>query len=436
MRMVEQSDWRMIARLNVPGEADGEQWQPWSPREVLAPSLSHGDQGVLQATGAENETSYGSWRRTVQKVRPGAAYRLTAQCECEGVERIEQSVFARLHWLDEQGGLIRPVDNALVRPAAGGSRQDAGGAPASVDYQTVAPEGADRLIVDLGLRWTTGTVRWGEVVLYEADKLPYRLVKLATVFHRPRNTRSPADSVAQFRDLIESQAPMDCDLICLPEGITLIGTGQSFAEVAEPVPGPTTETLGALARRRKCYIVAGLYEQVEDDMIYNTAVLIDRDGQVAGRYRKTHLPQEESDMGLTPGPARTAGGVGSGPGAGAEAYPVFQTDFGTVGIIVCWDVQFPEPAREMAAAGAEVILLPIWGGSEVVTRARAIENHVFLVSSSYDMRTMIVDPSGKVLAEASSERPIVTAEVDLNLPIYQPWLGDMRCRTWTERRCL
>jgi predicted amidohydrolase len=433
---IKQSDWRMIARLNEPGEADAEQWQPWSPREVLAPSLSHADRGILQIVGTENETCYGSWRRTVQNVRPGAAYRLTVQCQCEGVERIEQSVFARLHWLDEQGGLIRPVDNALVRPAADGIPQDAGASPADVDYQTVAPEGADRLIVDLGLRWTTGTVRWGEVILYEADNLPSRLVKLATVFHRPRNTRSAARSVSEFCDLIDSQAPMDCDLICLPEGITLIGTGLSFAEVAEPVPGPTTETLGALARRRKCYIVAGLYEhQGADDIIYNAAVLIDRAGQVAGIYRKTHLPQEESDMGLTPGPARKAGDIGPGSGAG-EAYPVFRTDFGTIGIIVCWDVQFPEPAREMAAAGAEVILLPIWGGSEVVTRARAIENHVFLVSSSYDMRTMIVDPLGAVLAEASAERPVVTAEVDLNLPIYQPWLGDMRCRTWTERRCL
>jgi predicted amidohydrolase len=102
--------------------------------------------------------------------------------------------------------------------------------------------------------------------------------------------------------------------------------------------------------------------------------------------------------------------------------------------MICWDVQFPEPARALALKGAEVILLPIWGGSEVLARARAIENHVFLISSSYDMRTFIVNPAGEVLAEASKEHPCVSAEMQLDRKIVQPWLGDMKPRTWKERR--
>jgi predicted amidohydrolase len=103
-------------------------------------------------------------------------------------------------------------------------------------------------------------------------------------------------------------------------------------------------------------------------------------------------------------------------------------------MMICWDLQFPEPARAMAAQGAEVILLPIWGGSDVLAQARAIENHVFLISSSYDMRTFIVDPAGKVLAEASKDKPVVTAELFLDRKVFQPWLGDMKNRTWKERR--
>jgi predicted amidohydrolase len=160
-----------------------------------------------------------------------------------------------------------------------------------------------------------------------------------------------------------------------------------------------------------------VYERVAPEL-YNTAVLIGRDGALVGRYRKTHLPREESEAGIAPG----------------AVYPVFDTDFGRVGLMICWDLQFPEPARALAAQGAELIALPIWGGSEVLARARAIENAVFLVSSSYDMRSFVVDPAGKILAEATNAAPVAVAEVHLDRPIYQPWLGNMKTRTWKERR--
>jgi predicted amidohydrolase len=103
--------------------------------------------------------------------------------------------------------------------------------------------------------------------------------------------------------------------------------------------------------------------------------------------------------------------------------------------MVCWDLQYPEPARALARAGAEIILLPIWGGNEILAQARAIENHVFLVTSSYDITTRIIDPMGRVLAEATAENPVAAASVDLAAPIVQmPWLGDMKSRTWSERR--
>jgi predicted amidohydrolase len=207
------------------------------------------------------------------------------------------------------------------------------------------------------------------------------------------------------------------DVLCLPEGISVVGTGKSYWDVSEAIPGPATERLGSLARQLHSYIVAGVYER-EGAVLYNTAVLLGRDGKLVGKYRKTHLPREEWEAGVTPG----------------NDYPVFETDFGKVGLIICWDVQFPEPSRAMALKGAELLLLPIWGGNETLAKARAIENHVFLVSSSYDMKTFIVDPTGKVLAEATHEQPLASATLHLDQKIYQPWLGDMKNRTWRERR--
>ena len=80
------------------------------------------------------------------------------------------------------------------------------------------------------------------------------------------------------------------------------------------------------------------------------------------------------------------------------------------------------------------MLLPIWGGNETLLRARALENHAFVVSSGYDIKSCVVSPDGKILSEATTETPAVTATINLDQKIFQPWIGDMSTRTWKERR--
>ncbi len=205
------------------------------------------------------------------------------------------------------------------------------------------------------------------------------------------------------------------DIVCLPEGITVVGNGKTYAEVAEPIPGPSTQFLGKLASKHRMYVVAGLYERA-GTTIYNTSVLIDRDGRLTGKYRKVCLPREEIDGGITPG----------------HEYPVFETDFGRVGMMICWDVHFPEVARALAAGGAEVLLMPIWGGNEALARARAIENQIYLVASGYDFKTAIFDKTGRSLAEAGDGTSVLVSEVDLNQREIWPWLGDWPARIWRE----
>jgi predicted amidohydrolase len=206
-------------------------------------------------------------------------------------------------------------------------------------------------------------------------------------------------------------------VIVLPETITLVGTQFRYADVAEPVPGPTTERLGALARELRTYIAAGLIER-EAQAIYNTAVLVDRQGRVAGKYRKVYVPREEVEGGITPG----------------ADYPVFRTDFGTVGLMICWDLAHPDPARAMARRGAEILLWPVWGGNDTLARARAIENQVFLAASCYDCATNIVDPEGRVLAEAGEQGTVALATIDLSRRYVAPWVGYVRARIRQEIR--
>ena len=405
---------RFAEMKQVQGKPEG--WTTWAARPEIAPrfevasAAGREGKGALVIRAEGNAAAVGAWRRRVDGITPGATYRFAAHYRTEGVPHERWSVSGRLEWLDEKNQRVRPPDYALDTRAENGWN--------CLRHVTRAPQDARSVMIELSLAWAPeGVVWWDEVELREDPTAQQRVVRAMTVRHRPRGTKSAAESVEQFCKIIEGTASQKPDLICLPEGMTVVGTGKSYAEVAEAVPGPTTRRLGQVARSLGAYIVAGLYERV-GPVIYNTAVLIDRKGEVAGTYRKTHLPREEVEAGLTPG----------------SDYPVFQTDFGTVGLMICWDVQFPEPARALALKGAEVILLPIWGGSEVLARARAIENHLFLISSSYDMKSFIVDPKGDVLAEGTDGQPAAVAELRLDERIIQPWLGDMKTRTWKERR--
>jgi predicted amidohydrolase len=391
-------------------------WAMWAPRAEIAPKFAaettggRNGEGSLKIEGGGNSAAWGLWRKKVGGIVGGRHYRFTAHFRAEDVSNPQWSVSSRVTWLNQKGDIERPADIIL-----NGEKH---GEWTKCEQTMEAPAGARAALIELALGWCpNGTVWWDEPKLVEVPATRNRIIRAMTLFDRPRETGSATKSVEEFCRLLEGAGSQKPDIVCLPEGITAIGTGKSYVDVSEPVPGPTTARLGVTAKRLNSYIVAGLYERV-GHVVYNTAVLIGRKGELVGKYRKTHLPREEVEAGLTPG----------------DSYPIFDTDFGKVALMICWDVQFPEPARAMAAKGAEIIMLPIAGGSETLAKARAIENHVFLVSSSYDMKTFIVDPKGDVMVEATNNGETALAELHLDRKIIQYWTGDMKPRTWKERR--
>jgi predicted amidohydrolase len=153
-------------------------------------------------------------------------------------------------------------------------------------------------------------------------------------------------------------------------------------------------------------------------------VLIGPDGRVLGKYRKVCLPHSEVEAGVTPG---------------AE-YPVFETKFGKVGMMVCYDGFFPEVARELTKRGAEVIAWPVWGCDPLLARARANENRVFVVSSTYMdaganwMLSAVYDRDGTPLAVAQKWGTVAVREVDLNGRHIGPYnLGDFHAMVQRHR---
>ena len=209
------------------------------------------------------------------------------------------------------------------------------------------------------------------------------------------------------------------DLIVFPESVTT-GFGPKVTvdelfEMAETIPGPFIEEVCALCKKLSVHVVLPVYEKgLEKGVVYNSSVLIDSEGRVLGTYRKTHLFPTER---------RSAGGWST---PGREA-PVFDTDLGRIGMIICYDGDFPELSRALAVQGAEIITRPsallrsheIW---KLTNRARAYDNHVYVIGVNqigpdaignyYFGHSQIISPIAHVMAQASGTEEVVAAELD------------------------
>ncbi len=393
-----------------------EGWEIWSHRPASAPRMfvsdapSLGDAGSLAIAADGNAAAHGGWQRLVRDIVPGRWYRLQASYRCAKVAAENWQVVARIEWRGPDGKRKDQPDYA-----AWATRE---GEWTRVDDVFQAPEGSAIAALQFHLLHAPqGTVWWDAIHFAEVPAPAPRLVTVASVNLRPRQTAGKHASLAAFAETVRKQVPSGADLILLPEGVTVVGTNRSYVDVAAPVPGEDTAFLGQLAREKKAYVAAGVYER-EGDVVYNTSVLLDRQGKLVGKYRKVYLPREELEGGITPG----------------DSYPVFETDFGRVGMMICYDVFFPDPARALAVQGADIILMPIWGGPERLAVARALENRVYLAASGYDHPTYVMDPDGEVLARANEQGTVAITTIDLNQRHREPWLGEMRTRRLREIR--
>ncbi|MGH8083798.1 MAG: carbon-nitrogen hydrolase [Lysobacter sp.] len=220
-------------------------------------------------------------------------------------------------------------------------------------------------------------------------------------------------------------------------------------DLAEPIPGPSTERLGKLARQHGVVLVTSLFERRAAGLYHNTAVVFDADGSTAGKYRKMHIPD---DPGFQEKFYFTPGDLGFEP---------VDTSVGRLGVLVCWDQWYPEGARLMALAGAEILLYPTaigWDPDDdqaeknrqrdawvLSHRGHAVANGLPVLScnrvgheqspldaSGIDFwgNSHVLGPQGEFLAEAGSEPEILMAEIDLQRSEHVrriwPFLRDRR----------
>ena len=271
---------------------------------------------------------------------------------------------------------------------------------------------------------------------------------------------SPDENLQKAAALVEDAAHRGAEVVCLPE----LFQSQYFCQredialfdLAETVPGPTTETLGKVAKARGVVIVAPLFERRAPGVYHNSAAIIDASGEVVGLYRKMHIPDDPAyyeKFYFTPGDL---------------GFRAFNTQVGRIATLICWDQWYPEGARLTALQGPSILFYPTaigWHPAEkeqfgpsqhdawrTIQRGHAIANGVYVAAINrvglektssacagleFWGSTFICDPFGVVLAEASTNREeTVLAEIDLarieDVRRNWPFLRDRRIDAYSE----
>jgi predicted amidohydrolase len=228
--------------------------------------------------------------------------------------------------------------------------------------------------------------------------------------------------LAQLSDMIDRMAGdseklygRGLDIAVLPE---VAVTGETSADIVASsvaLDGPVRDVFSRKAREHRCYIVVPMYllEDKDKRLCSNAAILIDRQGKVAGIYRKLHLAvangSDSLESGTTPG----------------KEVPVFDCDFGKLGIQICFDIRYDYGWNELARKGAELVVWPTQSPETSLPAFRAMQGRYYVVSSTWRNNASFFEPTGKIIAQIKAPEQILVQQLDLSYAIL-PWSSKLK----------
>ena len=375
-------------------------WTSWSPRKELSPEFFIEDNKISIKIN-DNPNLYGKFLSSEIPMSESDLRMIIFEAlfSCNNVKNQENSVFAMISFYDSDKNMLERNYADIIDD----------GKTKKLYRKLDAPENAAYIILEIGARYCPDSVvEWENIRLEATEKDPPRTVKIATTFKERQPT--VAENLKSMVNIISKAGESNPDVILLSELVYESSYDSlSTDEKAQAVPGFLTDTIGEYAVKYNTYIIFTMNER-EGDIIYNTGVIIGRDGKVCGKYRKTHLPLSEAESGTSPG----------------NELKVFDLDFGKVGIIICYDQFFPENSRTLALMGAEIIFIPTMGEDEVVHRAIARTNGVYVTVAGYagPVSSRIINPLGEIISYVKDKDTAYAAEeIDLNQRFFTYWMS-------------
>ncbi len=350
--------------------------------------------------------------RAVQTVgiTGGQTYLFTARFRTENISSLHKNLLIRVKWFKDK----EQLGYNYVYTIAG----ESDGWILASDKIKAVP-GSTTAEISLEFRWSRGTVWWDDISLEACPEDPPRKIKVGTFYFRPPGP-TVEKNIALMSEMLDRAGREGCTIVCLPEGWPTCNTGLGMEKTeSNTLGGSASVMMSGKAKQYGMYIVSGLYSW-KGDTLKNVAVLFGRQGQIEGIYEKVQLPDSETEAGAVPG----------------NTFPVFTTDFGKIGILICWDSAFPEISRILAVNGAEILFCPIWGDVrsseswEITARSRAMDNGVYFVTNIFDGHSVIVNPAGDILKESGTQGTLLTAEIDLNYNPPWNWIGNAGLGIW------
>lgn len=247
------------------------------------------------------------------------------------------------------------------------------------------------------------------------------------------SSKNPKDNLYQQMGLIREAAKKGAQIICLQELFNTtyfcVDYDEAYFDWAEPIDGALVKSLSDLAKELKIVLVAPFFEKRAKGVYHNSLVVIDADGSVLGSYRKMHIPDDPGfyeKYYFTPGDEETG-------------FKVFDTEYGKIGTLICWDQWYPEAARITALKGADILFYPTAIGTlategkqeskayqdawETIQRSHAIANGCYVASvnrvgkesgSKFWGGSFVAGPFGQILNKAGSKEEILITEIDLS----------------------